>query len=177
MLAGAFGLRKTLDAILLEVCHPYCNWKETVPRLRSFVLKNISRYFRHDLGPQAFTLFSGIFLDALLKPQVRDEKHISDTVESMLAYVNRLVSEIERDLHALALYGPRLGQFFDCIRGLDSQDEQIMMRIVQGHHPMKEVAVKLVALAEPDGAPDFDFTPIARLMRLILERNLYIPGQ
>jgi pyruvate,orthophosphate dikinase len=59
------GLRKKLDHLLYEISHPFRNWKLIIPELRAFALKNHTHYLRNDRGPEAFTLFTRIFLDAL----------------------------------------------------------------------------------------------------------------
>src|SRR3990167_10439028 len=59
------GISKNIEILLYEVSHPFRNWKMILPMLRSFVLKNIDHYFRHEQGPEAFSLFCHIFLGAV----------------------------------------------------------------------------------------------------------------
>src|SRR5665648_163391 len=58
------GIHSTLEHLLYEICHPYRNWSLLIPQLRSFCLKNSTYYQRHSQGPEAFTLFTGLFLQA-----------------------------------------------------------------------------------------------------------------
>ncbi len=59
------GIHNQLETLLSEVCHTYRNWELLLPQLRNFTLKNSSHYKRHPQGPEAFELFSGIYLEAL----------------------------------------------------------------------------------------------------------------
>ena len=58
------GIHTRLEGLLYEICHPYRNWSIILPLLRSFVLKNFQHYLKTGCGPEAFTLFSGLFFEA-----------------------------------------------------------------------------------------------------------------
>ena len=59
------GLSAKMDALLHEVSHPFRNWQLIIPELRSYALKNVGVYRDHELGPEAFSLFTDIFFTAL----------------------------------------------------------------------------------------------------------------
>ncbi|MCW5198333.1 hypothetical protein VU06_01120, partial [Desulfobulbus sp. F3] len=85
------GLASRLDHLLYEISHPYRNWQLIISELRPFVLKNISHYLSHEQGPDCFALFSSIFLEAL-KDSRKNSKVVSQTVEALLAYADKLIS-------------------------------------------------------------------------------------
>jgi len=120
------GISKNLHDLLYEVCHPYRNWKMLVPRVRAFVLKNISHYFKHEKGPEAFDRFIVIFCQAIIDSR-KNNTLLSQTIESMLAYTDRLVSLLDQD--ALVRYEKPLAQLFSRLRNLD---DEVIIFMVQG---------------------------------------------
>ena len=84
------GLSVKLEALLYEISHPYHNWKLIIPELRAFALKNLSHYRDHERGPEAFSLFMGIFFDAL-KDSCRNDQLLQRIMEAMLAYADKLI--------------------------------------------------------------------------------------
>ncbi len=161
------GLHNTLKSLLYEICHPYRNWNILVPQLRSFVLKNSNYYVRHEKGPEAFTLFAGLFIDAMVDCG-KNSKLLSQTIESQVAWVAKMVGPFSVD--DLYRYQSALNKYFDRLVELDDGESPVMMHIVQGQHPMKKLAVSLLAFAEK-GADSFDYRPMAKLMQAILQRN------
>ncbi|OQX20766.1 MAG: phosphoenolpyruvate synthase [Desulfobulbaceae bacterium A2] len=161
------GLAAKLEHLLREICHPYRNWKLIIPELRAFVLKNLQHYLGHELGPLAFKTFSAIFL-AALREQRRNQTLSLQLIEVMLAYADRVTSSL--DSRSLPRYQQVINEFFDEVRSLDTPDDGVMMLIVQGHHPMKNIAQRLISFRGRLEI-DFDFLPLARLMRTVLERN------
>ena len=79
VVANYKGISKNLHELLYEVCHPYRNWKMLVPRVRAFVLKNISHYFRHEKGPETFDRFMVIFFQALIDSRKKPKCPIAST--------------------------------------------------------------------------------------------------
>jgi len=59
------GIHAALESLLYEICHPYRNWSLILPLLRGFVLKNFHHYCKSEHGPVAFSLFSGLFFEAV----------------------------------------------------------------------------------------------------------------
>jgi len=162
------GLSGKLEKLLYEINHPYRNWQLIIPELRAFVLKNLRHYQPHAKGPLAFTLFTSVFLEALEESH-KNGKLVRRTMEAMLAYTDKLIGGLDYD--GLLRYGEAINSFFRKLRKLDTIDHQVMMYMVQGHHPMKKIALRLIYLSERQEGNDFDFGPIARLMRKILELN------
>ncbi|WP_028583945.1 PEP/pyruvate-binding domain-containing protein [Desulfogranum mediterraneum] len=168
IVAGYKGLTTKIEALLYEVSHPYRNWKLLIPELRAFVLKNLHHYHRHDQGPEAFSLFVGIFFEAL-EDTVKNEQLVARTVDAMLACGDKLINSLEPA--GLLRYEEELNRFFRRLCRLESTHPQVMMFIVQGHHPVRRIAKKVLAL--DDGLVDksFDFGPLSRLMETILRCN------
>ncbi len=164
------GLHKKLEQLLLEICHPYRNWKILIPQLRSFVLKNSSYYVRHDLGPETFTLFADLFLQAMQESE-KNSKLLSQIIESQVAWVAKMVATFSGE--DLLRYQSSLNGYFANLLALDDGKSPIMTHIVQGQHPMKRLATALLAFNEPQGGESisYDYRPMARLMRAILRRN------
>ncbi|MCF8055623.1 MAG: phosphoenolpyruvate synthase [Desulfocapsa sp.] len=161
------GLRKTLEGLLYEICHPYRNWTILVPQLRSFVLKNSKYYLHHEKGPQAFGLFAGLFLQAM-EDSEKNSKLLSQIIESQVAWVSKMVDLFSAD--ELHRYQSSLNSYFASLLALDDGKSPIMMHIVQGQHPIKKLATSLLAYADHEGA-EFDYRPMARLMQAILRNN------
>jgi pyruvate, orthophosphate dikinase len=157
------GISKNLHELLYEVCHPYRNWKMLVPRVRAFVLKNITHYFKHEKGPEAFDRFNIIFCQALIDSR-RNNTLLAQTIESMLAYTDRLVTLL--DPESLVRYEKPLAQLF---RRLTNLDDEIIIFMVQGQHPMKRIAQQLMKLEQ--GKTTYDFQPLAELMKRVFTLN------
>jgi pyruvate,orthophosphate dikinase len=161
------GLHGTLESLLYEICHPYRNWNILIPQLRSFVLKNSTYYLRHQKGPEAFTLFAGLFVQAM-KDCGKNSKLLSRIIESQVAWVAKMVNHFSVD--DLYRYQSALNHYFAQLLEFDDGESPIMMHIVQGQHPMKKLATSLLAFVD-NGAEEFDYHPMAELMQAILKRN------
>ncbi|MHB8788874.1 MAG: PEP/pyruvate-binding domain-containing protein [Desulfobulbaceae bacterium] len=168
VVASYQGLLGKLDILLHEVHHPYRNWNFIIPELRAFALKNLGHYLRHGKGPECFGLFCRIFLDGLYDCR-KNGKLVSLVMEAMLAYVDKLVNTIS--VADLPRFEEPFNAFFSRLISLDEADGQLMMHMVQGHHPMKKVAARLVSFSSEQGVVAFDYAPVARLMRKILGLN------
>jgi pyruvate,orthophosphate dikinase len=160
------GIHNNLLGLLYEISHPYRNWLLIIPKLRTFILKNLNHYAHHVQGPAAFARFNSIFFTALAES--RKDTLSSLTMEALLAYIEGLVQQFSRqDLEA---YGPALT---DCFRHLHELDESVLMLMVQGHHPMKKIAARILAIEGGSGPEKccWDFTQIAMLMQRVLTLN------
>ncbi len=162
------GLSVKLEGLLYEISHPYHNWKLIVPELRAFVLKNLNHYRDHERGPESFSLFMGIFFDAL-KDSSRNDQLLQRIMEAMLAYADKLIHSMEAPV--LFRFEQAFAQFFKRLHDLDVSDPQIMLSMVQGHHPVRKMALQLCALRKQLPERPFDFKALALLMRTILLRN------
>ncbi|BCO10165.1 phosphoenolpyruvate synthase/pyruvate phosphate dikinase [Desulfolithobacter dissulfuricans] len=162
------GISGKLENLLYEISHPYRNWTLIIPELRAFVLKNLVHYQKHGQGPQAFALFTSIFLEALADSR-RYGKLAGQIMEAMLAYTDKLLTAM--DPPGLARYQEVLNSYFKKLEQLDQiLSPEVMMYMVQGHHPMKKMALRLVSFAGQGGV-DFDYAPMARLMKKVLQLN------
>jgi len=168
VVANYQGLSAKLEHLLREIHHPYRNWNFIIPELRAFVLKNLNHYLRHELGPECFTLFTRIFLDALEDCQ-KNSKLVTLVIEAMLAYADKLITSI--DLAGLNRFEKEFNDFFNRLARIDQIDDQLIMYMVQGHHPMKKMALKLASFSDGTPSLSFDFKPMAGLMKKILGLN------
>jgi pyruvate,orthophosphate dikinase len=162
------GLSVKLESLLYEISHPYRNWKLIIPELRAFVLKNLNHYRDHEDGPNAFSLFMGIFFDAL-KDSSKNSELSSRIIEAMLAYTDKLIGSL--DAPALFRFEQDFSEFFKRLQKLDITSPPVMLSMVQGHHPVRKMALQLIALRKQDPEQPFDFHALALLMRTILQRN------
>lgn len=162
------GLLGKLDTLLYEISHPYHNWRLIIPELRAFVLKNCNHYRDHEQGPEAFSLFMAIFFDAL-KDSSRNDQLLQKILEAMLAYADKLILSL--DSAALFHFEQALADFFTRLRNLDATDPQVMLSMVQGHHPVRKMAQKILALRQQQPERPFDLQALTLLMRTILQRN------
>jgi pyruvate,orthophosphate dikinase len=162
------GILGKLDALLYEISHPYHNWKLIIPELRAFALKNLNHYRDHEQGPEAFTLFTTIFFDAL-KDSSRNDQLLQRILEGMLAYADKLIFSL--DSAALFRFEQAFADFFTRLRELDKTEPLVMLSMVQGHHPVRKMAQRVIALRQQQPDQPFDLRALAQLMRTILLRN------
>lgn len=160
------GLHATLEKLLYEICHPFRNWKIILPQLRSFVLKNFNHYTTHEKGPEAFRLFSRLFMEAL-KDTRRDAVLLSQTVGAIMVWLDKLVHALTYE--DLQRFAPELNVVFEQLRSLDTSDRIIMIQIVHGQHPLNKIVRRLLEITDQN-EKHFDFLPAARLLRTILSR-------
>lgn len=165
IVANYKGISDALRELLLEINHPFRNWKLLLPKLRSFTLKNLDHYRRHELGPHAVERFCAIFI-AAINDSAKNEALLGYGAESLLAYLDKLITAL--DPEGLRHHQQALAHAFAAITNLD---DALLLHIVQGHHPMKKIAAQLAGkcAATPDIA--FDLAPLARLQRRILLLN------
>ncbi|MCB2183245.1 MAG: phosphoenolpyruvate synthase [Desulfobulbaceae bacterium] len=157
------GIHNNLYDLLYEVHHPYRNWSIILPKLRTFVLKNVALFCRSTEGPKAFGLFADIFLQALEETR-KNNTLLNLGMESLLAYVERIISCAGADL---LRYEDALCDLFRRLHDLDSE---IIMLMVQGHHPMKKITLSLLDFREKEDG-EFNLEPAARLMKKVLTLN------
>jgi pyruvate, orthophosphate dikinase len=158
------GIRNNLEELLYEISHPFRNWGLILPKLRTFVLKNQGHFRRDARGPEAFALFSAIFLHAIEDAR-KNEPLLSQAVESLVAYLDNLMFSL--DVPGFKEYGPAVAEVFTRLAALD---DRLTMHIVQGHHPIKKIAAHLLELGgETDDA--CDLRPAATLLKRILALN------
>ncbi|HIJ89403.1 MAG: PEP-utilizing enzyme [Desulfobulbaceae bacterium] len=158
------GISKNIEALLYEISHPFRNWKMILPKLRSFVLKNIDHYFRDEQGPKAFSLFCDIFLQAV-EDSRKNETLLATAMEGLLAYLDKQTSLLTTD--NLVRYETALAECFDRLHKLD---DDILLFLVQGHHPLGKILTRLheLCLAAPGCTGE---SHAARLLQRALALN------
>lgn len=162
------GIHSNLSSLLYEISHPYRNWGLLLPQLRAYVLKNFNHYHKHDKGPEAFGQFCVIFLGAI-EDTKRNETLLATAMESLLAYVDKLVSSLDNT--TLVQYQDALAT---CFKQLNALDDHTLLYMVQGHHPMKKITTRLLSTDSPKApAQDeaYDFKPVGLLMKKVLSLN------
>lgn len=169
IVASYKGIHDNLEALLYEISHPFRNWRLILPKYRSFVLKNLDHYRRHDKGPDAFSRFTAIFFEAIDNVK-KNEPLLSLAMESLLAYVEKQVNSLSQP--ELARYEPALARCFGELRELD---EQVMLHMVQGPHPIKKITTLLLALTDEQRSNRdlgvSDLRPVGRLLKKVLALN------
>ncbi len=148
------GIHNTLYELLTEICHPYRNWKLLLPKLRTFVLKNISLFARSPQGPVAFLRFTDLYFIALEENQKYPDL-VSQAMEGMLAYVERVINTVDD-----------LVEFFEHLASLDTD---ILMYLVQGQYPMKKIARCLINYHKQ--VKPLRLRPVVNLMKKVFSLN------
>jgi pyruvate, orthophosphate dikinase len=174
------GILNNLDSLLYEISHPFRNWGHILPRLRTFTLKNLNHFHRHPKGPQCFEQFFKIYLEAIKESRKDipigissgEAASLSLAIEALLAYIEKIVQAL--DQQELKRYESVLAKGFEELYNLD---EQRVMHIVQGHHPIKRIAARLLKISgqpateNKDTDEAYDLTPVTRLLGRILTLN------
>ncbi len=156
------GLAETVDGLLYEVCHPFRNWRLLLPRLRSYILKNLGHYLRHPRAADSLDGFAAILFSAV-DDAGKNLDLAASALEILLAMCEKTVGQLT-DADELAVCGPALDRIFRRLAGLDSG---VILPVVQGQHPVKKIAELLIHRA----GPDHDLSSIAALFRRILLVN------
>ncbi len=145
VVANLKGLHTSLEQLLLELCHPYRNWQIVLPHLRSFIVKNVHYYLRHENGPQTLLLFARFFKEALQDNQKKPQL-LAQTVSAQAVWLEKTLQKIPTN------EAPRFAHTIDSIfaelaRLADSSPD-IMLQLYQSSHPVKKLAPRLVTLAQ-----------------------------
>jgi len=157
------GIALNLDYLFYEILHPFRHCTVIIPTLRSFVLKNVQHYRRHELGPEAMERFCDLFLMAIAETQ-KNEAQLAMAMESLLAYLEKSVATLNQE--EIPAYEESLAF---CFLNLQQLDDNIMLFMVQGHHPIKKIAAMMLGLVGEGG--QYDFRPLASLLKKILQLN------
>ncbi len=156
------GIHHNIEDLLLEICHPFRNWTLLLPKLRAFVLKNSQVYAKHERVAEGFNLFTSIFIQATSEVHKNDQL-LGLAMESLLAYVQKFLSIVE---DRLIDFQEPLNDFFGIMEQLDNQ---VIMFMVQGHHPMKKMAQILLRYSKNNQS--FDLTSSTSLFQRVLSLN------
>lgn len=161
------GIHTSLESLLYEICHPFRNWAIIIPLFRSFVLRNSNHYVRHQDGDHSLRLIAQIFHEAI-KDSEKNSTLLSQIIEAKLAWLEKILSLLGES--ELERYESVLNEIFVRMQGLEDGESPIMLHIVQGQHPMKRLAALMHTMGAGK-ALQFDFAPIASLMRTVLLKN------
>lgn len=165
VVVGYKGIHDALRELLLEISHPFRNWKLILPKLRSFVLKNLDHYRRHPDGPVAAERFCALFL-AAIADSAKIEALLHYGAEGLLAYLDKLVTSLDGD--ELARHNPSLAC---CFSGIAALDDDLLLHIAQGHHPLRKIAGLLLAKGEALPGAHLDLAALTRLVHRVLLLN------
>lgn len=173
MVSGFRGIHNSLESLLYELCHSFRNWSLILPQLRSHLLKNCHIYRKSPIGTQAFDLFAGFFLQAMVESEKSEEVQ-SQAVEALFAWLDKLISLFDRE--ELCSYESVLNGLFVRLNEMGSSSGRATVHIVQSQHSIRRVASRLLDFnfdTPLSTAPssDFDYTPIATLMATVLKRD------
>ena len=179
------GILNNLNDLLFEINHPYRNWSQILPRIRTYTLKHNTHYAKHKKGPEAFSRFVGIYIDAIDQAWASSKSKISgplpsgslpsspkspDTIislamESLLAYLDKLISSL--DQQGLLRYQKALSTCFDDLYQLD---DLVLTYMVQGYHPVKKIAATLLnfSFSGSGKGSSFNFSPFTKLYKKLL---------
>jgi pyruvate,orthophosphate dikinase len=157
------GIARNLHYLLYEISHPFRNWPVIIPKLRAFALKNMHHYRRHELGPEAMERFCDLFLRAIAETQ-KNEAQLATAMESLLAYLEKSIATLEPQ--EISAYEQSLAF---CFLNLQQLEDNVMLFMVQGHHPIKKIATMMLGLVGDEG--QYDFSPLASLLKKILQLN------
>ncbi|MBF0369166.1 MAG: phosphoenolpyruvate synthase [Magnetococcales bacterium] len=132
------GILNVLDRLLLEINHPYRNWRLILPELRGFVLKNASRFVNHEQGPECFSLFFDLFQQAWSVPG-RDGPS-SAALEGVTAVLDKWTSQLQPWL--LHRYMPVYNRIFSVLSQLPPTH---LLHLSQSRHPLKRTLSQVLA--------------------------------
>ncbi len=135
------GISRQLNQLLFELHHPYRNWDLVIAELRSFALKNLSTYSRHEHGVEAIGVLINTFFD-LVRDAPRQHQKIA-AADALLAFIEKLVQSLDTELLHRAL--PELAEVF---RSLGRVDEAILSALANSFHPLARIARRLTARVE-----------------------------
>ena len=158
------GLHGTLEKLLYEVCHPFRNWKLILPQLRSFALKNISYYRSDPRGPEAFSLFARLFVEAL-HDTARDPQLLAQAVGAVMTWLDKLLQKCSQE--DLLRFGPAINSLFVTLSKLHGADRAVLLQFVQGQYPLAKLGRRLLDLGKEEES--FDFSAFAEFMRVAHE--------
>ena len=161
------GIHTRLESLLYEICHPYRNWNIILPLLRSFVLKNFQHYIKTGCGPEAFSLFSGLFFEAA-RDSLKNSGLLSRIFESHWDWIDKLTSQLNGN--DLAAFEQQLNITFDRFIELGTGDEEVLIHLIHGRQSVKRVIARLRSQIERLGIA-WDYQSAARLLQLVLQIN------
>ncbi|MBF0620605.1 MAG: phosphoenolpyruvate synthase [Magnetococcales bacterium] len=144
MVGHSAGVLKSLDTLLLELNHPFRNWRMILPELRVFMVKNVRRFLNHEKAPQAMPLMVEPFFLAL--DEVKDDRLAYNALEGLCIFLDRVMSVVKDHAPLIPVWNGILSQF----NGLS---DQYLFLLAQSYTPLKNSLVSLIKQAT-SASPD-----------------------
>ena len=151
------GLLESLNAFLLEACHPYKNWEYILTEGRRFTLHNFNLFKTHSRGPEGARLFLELFLEALDQARRPDLK--TDAADNLLVYLQHIITESDDRLPAF------LSMMDGVFEQLSALPEEFFVYIMRSFYGVNRLAGQLFTTA----LPETDFKRLDRLLVRYLE--------
>ena len=164
--ANYYGLQEGVRAFLIEVCHPYKNWRFIVGEARRLALQNFHHFKRHPQGPEGARLFINIFEEAI--DQAGKEDARADAVDNLLVYLELVISESGPEW---AVFYPVLNETF---KRLNSWDEDKFFLLVRSFYELGALVRKM---AENTGNGNVPASARALLHRYLVRCYDYWLGE
>lgn len=155
------GLHTSLEKLLYEISHPFRNWNIILPQLKSYVLKNNRHYLIHETGPQAVTLYTGIFFEALEgtrhKPEMRQQ-----VIIALLSWLEKVSKFAPSNL---IKYQDVLDKIYGKLIALGDDYPEAMVQLVHGQQ-----TISLIIKASLESS-NFDYQSLINFERTILNKT------
>ena len=148
-----YGLMEGLNTLLMELSHPYKNWRFIVTETRKYSLEYFHLIKSHPKGPAAANLLGDIFFDAVASDVEIDVK--VDAIDNLQLFLHKVVKESDADLRTFL---PFLNSAF--LRIADLPDDFFAL-FTRSYYQVNRLAeVFLSRVPESDGV----FNAINRLL-------------
>jgi len=123
------GIMKSLNGLLFELHHPFCNWEIVIGDLRSFALKNLATYSRSSQGPEAIKLLLDTFLNVISDAPKGEQK--TEAVDGLLAFLEKIIQKMNTEkLFTI------LPDIEHTLHSLKESNEHVIMAIACSYHPL-----------------------------------------
>ncbi|MBF0283181.1 MAG: phosphoenolpyruvate synthase, partial [Magnetococcales bacterium] len=165
------GVAKTVDKLLLELNHPFRNWRLILPELKGFALQHAPYFLNPAQGPECFELICGFFLQA--QQEAKKEPEAFAALEGLTAWLDKTVRHLPPQ--RLPLFVPALEGLFTRLAELP---EERLLLLGQSHAPLpRALQLLLDKMGEKSGPaplPGVAAEPIhALLLRLLTATYRY----
>ncbi len=148
-----FGLLEGLNTFLLELSHPYRNWRFIVDEARGYALDYFHLLQKHSSGGEAAALLLGVFFDAIEAKTAEDVR--VDAVDNLMLYLMKIAREA----------GPGMDKFVPALEAaldrIHDCDDATFFFFVKGYYSLKRLSAILLETA---GGSALRWTPVNRLL-------------
>ncbi len=147
-----FGLQKSLDTFLKEICHPYKNWQFIVHEARTFSLGYFYDLKADPKGPEAVKLYIEIALEAIEKAKEAEVK--ADAFHNLYLLLQKCIKDSGEELKS---FMPVIEYGFD---RLNTFPPGLLSLIAGSYYQVNRLAESFLQAA-PDGT---DFRAVNSLL-------------